>query len=95
MKKESASKLQKVEKEITKMISILTSLKDENNLLKSKVSELEQFKNSTAKDIGKGQKLTSKHETLKADYKKLLIERDQLKEKVEDILKKVDTLQLC
>lgn len=94
MKNETKNNFQKIEKEIRKLISILNSVKDENKTLKIKAKELETFKSSFTKDISKRQKVASDFESLKNKYDKLMIEKNQLRERVDQMLKKLDALQL-
>jgi regulator of replication initiation timing len=94
MKIDTINKFQKIEKEIKKMIFHLNSVKDENSTLKKRLNELEKFKNSVSKNIVKSQKVTSEYDNLKNNYNKLLREKELLRKKVDQMLRKLDSLQL-
>lgn len=94
MKNKTIEKFQKIENEAKKMISSLASVKDENKTLRNLVKEFEMLKSSTAKNIKKGQKIVLKHESLENNYKKILQEKEQVREKVDQMLKKLESIQL-
>jgi len=83
----------KIEKEIKRMLFLLIAAKDENEELKQKVKDLENFRNSTTKDMDNNQKIFSEYESLKAKYNNLLAEKKQLNEKVKQMLKKLEIFQ--
>tara|TARA_Y100000031_G_C8137005_1_gene345741 strand:+ start:69 stop:356 length:288 start_codon:yes stop_codon:yes gene_type:complete len=94
MKIDTINKFQKIEKEFKKMIFLLNSVKDENKTLKKRLNELEKFKTSVSKNIVKSQKVTSEYDNLKNNYNKLLREKELLRKKVDQMLRKLDSLQL-
>lgn len=94
MKNKTIEKFQKIENEVKKIISLLTSVKDENEALKNQLKELEKFKSSAAKNINKEQKMVFKYESLENNYQKLLQEKGQLREKVGQMLKKLEAIEL-
>jgi len=82
MKNNTIANFKKIEKEIKRMLCLLIAAKDENEALKKKVKDLENFRNST-----------TKYESFKAKYNTLLAEKKQLKEKVKQMLKKLEIFQ--
>tara|TARA_B100002003_G_scaffold117753_1_gene108680 strand:- start:44 stop:331 length:288 start_codon:yes stop_codon:yes gene_type:complete len=94
MKIETIDKFQKIEKELKKMISQLNSIKDENKILIKRVNELEKFKASGSKKIIKGQKVSSDYDNLKNNFNKLTREKELIRKKVDQMLKKMETVQI-
>jgi len=94
MKIGTGDRFKKIEKELRKMISQLNSVKDENKTLKKRVNELEKFKASGSKKIIKGQKASSDYENLKNNFNKLTREKELLRKKVDQMLKKLEAVQI-
>lgn len=94
MKTETIDKFQKIEKELKKMISQLNSVKDENKTFKNRIIELEKFKTSGSKKIIKSQKISSDYDNLKNHFNKLTREKELLRKKVDQMLKKLETVQI-
>ncbi len=82
MKNNTIANFKKIETEIKRMLSILIAAKDDNEAFEKNVKDLENFRNST-----------TKYESFKAKYNALLAEKKQLKEKVKQMLKKLEIFQ--
>ena len=94
MKIGNIDKFRRIEKELKKMISQLNSVKDENKILKIRVNELEKFKVSVSKKIIQGQKISSDYDNLKNNFNKLTREKELLRKKVDQMLKKLEAVQI-
>ena len=94
MKIGTIDKFRRIEKELKKMISQLNSVKDENKILKIRVNELEKFKVSVSKKIIQGQKISSDYDNLKNNFNKLTREKELLRKKVDQMLKKLEAVQI-
>ncbi len=94
MKIATIEKFQKIEIELKKMISQLNSVKDENKTLKKRVNELEKFKELGSKKIMHGQKVSSDYVNLKNNFNKLSREKELLRRRVDQMLKKLETVQI-
>jgi len=94
MKIGTIDKFQKIEKELKKMISQLNSVKDENKTLKIRVNELAKFKASGSKKIIQGQKVSSDYDNLKNNFNKLTREKELLRKRVDQMLKKLEAVQI-
>lgn len=93
MKNSAIENFKKIEKEIKKLICALISVKDENEALKIKVHDLEIYKSSLVEGLNENQKIISDHESLKNNYNKIFLEKKQLREKVDQMLKKLEPFQ--
>lgn len=90
----TVEKFHKVEKEIKKLISELISVKDENETLKKRIDQLELFKSSVSKDVEIKQKIILEYTSLKNSHNILCKEKEQLRERIEQILNRLETFQL-